>query len=247
MLGLTIILGGNAGAGKDTFGQMLVDRFKALAVPNRLDSYAWTLKQVVHLKYGIPMLTLLGDKTVKESTYRYGKSVRRILQDEGEYARQTCGATVWADRLVERLLHQEERVAIVTDARHPNEEITGMRRRLEGDGRLTLVVRVVNPRVEVTRGHPSEDLIADASNDIFDLVVSNTGSLDDLRRTAVDVANAALLLHQSGKRRITSKLMAYSAGPDGWPYPSKEDADAEGAKVHVRIYTNLKGTIVDDR
>jgi hypothetical protein len=249
MLNTTIVLGGNAGAGKDTFGQFLAERFKALDVSHRLDAYAQTLKEIVHLKYGIPMHILLGDKTVKESTYRYSKSVRRILQDEGEYARQTCGPTVWTDRLFERVSTQQEQVAIICDARHPDEEIIGMKSRLASPGVRFFAIRIVNPRVEVTRGHPSEDLIAAAPDSIFDLLISNDRDLDALRITAHDVADALLTLNQANKTKINRSLVAYSAGADGWPYPRQEDAEAvsNGRRVVSRNFTHLKGTIVSER
>jgi len=246
---IVVVLGGTAGAGKDSLGRFLAERLMQLSASYQLDAYAYALKQIVHLKCGIPLHILNADKVVKESSYFYGKSVRKLLQEEGEYTRQTCGPTVWADRLVDRLLQSSELVTIVTDARHPNEEIVGLRARLQDKSRV-FTVRVVNPRVPVVRGHPSEDLIADAPDSIFDFVILNDGTLDDLKRVATDTIDAMLVLEQAGAKKITSKLIAYSVGGDGWPYSNRDDAETllkdcpPTKQIVAKTFLHLRGSIV---
>lgn len=248
---LVVVLAGTAGAGKDTFAGFLSNRLGRLSISYRRDAYAWALKQIAHLKYGIPLNILNADKVVKESTIFYGKTVRKILQEEGEYARQTCGATVWADRVVDRLNFSTEQVTIITDARHPNEEIIGMRQRLK-DVRY-FALRVVNPRIPVVRGHPSEDLIADAPDSIFDFVIHNESSLDDLQRLANDIVDVMLTLDQTDAKKITRALTAYSVGDDGWPYPRREDAEIlakdcpPNKQIIAKTFMHLKGSIISTR
>lgn len=243
---LLLIVGGNAGAGKDSFGNFMAQRLQALSTSVRLDSYAWALKQIVHLKYGVPLHILNATKEVKESAVYYGKTVRQLLQYEGQRAREECGPTVWADRLLDRVRLQSEQVAIITDARHPPEEIVGMR--TSASPARVVALRVVNPHVPITRGHPSEDLIADASDDIFDFIVTNDGTIGELAVKARDHVDAVLVLDQIGASKVTPKLMAYSVGPDGWPYPSAADAEAVGRggaqAIVERSFTHLCGPIV---
>jgi tRNA A37 threonylcarbamoyladenosine biosynthesis protein TsaE len=254
MVKIVVVLAGCAGAGKDTFAGFLAKRLAHLQIAHRLDAYAWTLKQIAHLKYGIPLNILHADKIVKESTYFYSKSVRKILQEEGEYARQTCGKTVWADRVFDRLKADDHQVVVVTDGRHPNEEIVGMRERIEAlEGTRYFAVRVRNSRVPIIRGHPSEDLIADAPDSIFDLLIENEGNLDDLERVAVDAIDAMLVLDQAKVKKISTKLTSYSVGADGWPYHSREDAETlarncpPGKQIVARNFMHLKGPLVSSR
>jgi len=245
---LVVVLAGAAGHGKDTFAGFIAERLTKLNTSFRLDAYAWALKQIVHLKYGVPLNILHADKAIKESSYFYSKSVRKLCQDEGEYARQTCGPTVWADRVVDRLRASSELVTVITDARHPDEEIVGMRNRL-ADLRY-FAVRIVNSRVPIIRGHPSEDLIADAPNTIFDLVINNEGTKEDLQLQAIDAIDAMLVLDQSREKKITPKVVAYSVGADGWPYSTRADAEVllkdcpPNKQIVARNFTHLKGPLV---
>jgi hypothetical protein len=104
--------------------------------------------------------------------------------------------------------------------------------------------------VPIIRGHPSEDLIADAPDSIFDFLIDNEGSLDDLERCATDTIDAMLTLDQASAKKVSPKLVAYSYGPTGWPYPNREDAETiarscpPGKEIVARTFTNLKGSIV---
>lgn len=250
---LVVVLAGCAGAGKDTFAGFLAKRLKELTIEHRLDAYTWTLKQIVHLKYGIPLNILHADKAVKESTYFYGKSVRKILQEEGEYARQTCGPSIWLDRVFDRLKADDHQVVIVTDARHPDEEVAGISEKVATLGAARcFTIRVRNSRVPIIRGHPSEDKIADAPDSMFDFLVDNEGTLDQLARTASDTVDAMLILDQSKAKKITPKLMCYSVGSVGWPYHTREDAegvskDMPSQQITARNFSHLKGSIIAAR
>lgn len=199
---LVIVIAGCMHAGKDS----LADRIAEALPDSRRDAFAAPLKQCVHLKTGIPMDILLGPPALKNDIKygRYGKTPRLLMQEEGQEARERLGATIWADRLVERAHKAPERCTIVSDGRHPAEEVTGIRDALGGEGTV-LAVRVVRPSEPVRRGHPSEDKIADAPDDLFDVKVVNDGTLDDLAAAAQQVADLAVLRDKTGKKR-----------PEGW-------------------------------
>jgi len=188
-----VVVAGNAGHGKDTFSDLL-----AQEIPGATrDAFAAPLKLCVHFKTGIPLEVLNGPQSVKNSVEHgaYGQTPRRLMRDEGEEARQRIGKTVWMDRLAERFLAGTDSVRIVSDGRHPEEEMLALRARLvasEQNARL-LLVRIVRPSVLVDRSHISESAVADAPDTLFDRIVLNVGSIDELRehakRLAYDLSN----------------------------------------------------------
>jgi len=199
-----VVVAGNAKHGKDTTADVLAE----LLPDARRDAYAAPLKVCVHLKTGIPMDVLNGPQSVKEDPKfgRYGQTPRKLMQDEGQEARDRIGETVWMDRLVERTRAAQERCTIVSDGRHPNEEIVGVRAALGSHG-VVLGVRVVRQSVPVVRGHPSEDKIADAPDSLFDVIIRNDGTLEDLRAMVQQVADLAVLRAKTGGRK---------KAPEGW-------------------------------
>jgi hypothetical protein len=210
---IVIIVSGNAQNGKDTLADMLA----AWMINSKRDAYAAPLKACVHLKTGIPMDILNGPASVKEDVKhgRYGQTPRKLMQDEGQEARDRISRNVWVDRAAERAKAASERVIVISDGRHPTEEISVMREQM-GPENLTMAVRIVRPSEPVTRGHPSEDKIADAPDSLFDVKVINNGTLDDLKAAAQQVADLALLKAKTGKKQ-----------PDGWIVGPFEDAATE--------------------
>lgn len=209
---LMIILAGNAGHGKSTLEEMLkeiIGRWTSV----RSDAYAYTLKKVVHDTLGVPWHVLNAPKDVKESTFvsSWGGeeiTVRQALQDVGEWFRQRFGHLIWANSVKHRAEFAQERVTIVSDARHPKEEIHWMRESCSKFSRV-IVVRIRRSSVPINRGHPSEDFIADESDDSFDLLLENEGSLEQLRVAASEVACACAYLAKVGKKKV-------KRGGDGW-------------------------------
>lgn len=193
---IVVVIGGNAHHGKDTLADMLAERLPRA----RRDSYAAPLKACVYLKTGIPMEILNGPASVKEDTRfgRYGKSPRQLMQEEGEEARQRISTTVWMDRLLDRVSCEPERVTVVSDGRHPQEEFTQLREKLP-KGSHFFGVRIVRPSEPVHRGHPSEDRIADAPDSLFDFVVLNDSDLSVLALKAEQLADAIVLTAKHGK------------------------------------------------
>ena len=255
---IVILIGGCAGHGKDTFAEMLrevLDEWTSV----RLDAYARTLKEVAHTALGIPDHILHADKSIKESTcVRIGMNntditVRKALQDIGEWFRQTFGHLIWASSVRARAETAPERISIITDARHPKQEIHWMKENCDFAQR-TFAVRVRNSRVPVKRGHPSEDLIADEPDTSFEFVIETEGTLEDLRRSASELACAIVFLTKTARKRVKR------AG-DGWgvtnkdgvlvvePLVTEEDAEsvAKGTKknklkVAKLTYQRLQGS-----
>ncbi len=169
---VVVVVSGNMHHGKDTLADLL-----AGMIPNsRRDSFAHSLKLCVSLMTGIPMEILNGPASVKNDARfgRYDMSPRKLMQDVGEWAREGIARTIWRDRTAERCLGASERVTIISDGRHPIEEISGMRDYMaEAGGHRVFAVRVVRPDTPLLLGHPSEDNIAAVSDGVFDFKVVN--------------------------------------------------------------------------
>lgn len=224
---ILLVVCGNMGAGKDT----LADAVHALVPGSERDAFANPLKQCVHLKTGIPMWVLNGPAAVKNDPKHgaYGKTPRKLMQEEGEEARQRIGLTVWMDRLADRFLASHTKLMIVSDGRHPGEEIVALKERI-GSQALVLFVRVRRPGDETWKenNHVSESRIAAMSDDQFDYVVVNDETLDDLKeKKARQLAVSAILRAMTGATFLQQGYQIKS--PEGivdpWPYDLIEDAE----------------------
>jgi len=194
---IVIVVAGCMHHGKDA----LADRIRDAFPDARRDAFAAPLKMCVHLKTGISMDILNGSPEVKNDPKygRYGFTPRKLMQDEGQEARDRIGKTIWMDRLVERAQRAPEQCTVVSDGRHPDEEIGGVRTAMDARDTV-LAIRVVRPSEPVRRGHPSEDKIADAPDAMFDVKVINDGTLDDLTAAAQQIADLAVLRAESGQK-----------------------------------------------
>ena len=253
---IVLLIAGNAGAGKSTFGDMLEEIFKRWC-PTRQDSFAYTLKALAHQTTGAPWHLLNADKEVKESTNfevageDTGVTIRKGLQQIGAWFRDGFSKKIWANSVRLRLQSAEERVTIVTDCRHPAEEIFWLRETCSSFAHV-YVARIRNSRVPVLRGHPSEDLIADEHASSFDFLVDNEGTLEDLQVMANELATAIVTLVKTNKRRVKKS-------GDGWivvgengdlpyePQLTRNDALTLACKlgtadIKQATYTHLKGS-----
>lgn len=207
-----ILIAGNAGHGKDSLGGYLKESFEPWCGV-RQDAFAFTLKAIAHQTMGTPWHILNGDKTVKEGNYFQvagdptKRTIREGLQHIGGWFRDFFDVRIWANSVRLRAKNAGERVTIITDCRHPDEEIHWLRETC--DFATLYFVRIRNPHVPVIRGHPSEDLIADVGDEHFDFIVENDGTLDDLRAAAREVASAVVMLNKTGKKGVKQK-------GDGW-------------------------------
>jgi len=209
---LLILIGGNAGHGKDTLAEMLAAYLDKWAT-TRTDAYAYTLKLVAHETLGIPWHILNANKEVKESTFVTNWSgekitVRQALQDIGEWFRNRFGHKIWANMVRQRAQLAPERITVVTDARHPDEELHWMKEVCD-EFAWVFTVRVRRESVPIKRGHPSEDKIADEPDSSFDFIIENERDFVWLKFAALELACAVVLLCKTGKKKI-------KAEGDGW-------------------------------
>lgn len=175
---------GRARTGKDTAARFLADfGFARYAFADPLREAALGLDPIVDasIRWHDPSnggethletlrlsqaVQLLGWDRAKE-TY---PEVRRTLQRLGTESVRALDETFWVRALAARL-DAEPGPAVVTDVRFPNE--ADLIRSRGG-----LIVRVTRPHAPATLAHSSESAL-DRYDD--DVVLANTGSLDDFR------------------------------------------------------------------
>jgi hypothetical protein len=204
---ILFLIGGNAGHGKDTFADYLKE-VTTFWTGTYSTAYAYGIKKIVHETYGTPWEILNGNKEVKESTFVYmGQqkskvTVRQALQKIGQFHRQTFGATCWAAATLTRCKASGERICIVTDARHPAEEIHWIGDEAASAGFLAVPVKIHRASVPVNADHPSESLILAEPDGSFSFIIENDSTFEDLQRAAEQLACAAVLLQKSGKKKL---------------------------------------------
>jgi len=204
---ILFLIAGNAGHGKDAFADYLKGVVGHWASVYST-AYAYGIKKIVHETYGTPWEILNGNKDVKESSYIYlggqktDVTVRRALQNIGQFHRQTFGPTCWAAATLTRCKASQKRICIVTDARHPAEEIHWIGDEAAAAGFLVVPIRVRRSSVDVNPDHPSESLILAESDASFSFIVENDGSLEDLQKAAEQLACAAVILQKTGKKKL---------------------------------------------
>jgi len=220
---VVVVVCGNLGAGKDT----TADALKELLPDAVRDSYAAPLKMCVHLKTGIPMRILNGTQAEKEDLANgaYSKTPRLLMQEEGEEARQRLGPTVWSDRFCDRFALNQARIAIISDGRHPDQEIVAVRQRVPKDT-LVVAIRVKRPSVPIKRGHPSEDKIADAPDSTFDVNMLNDGTREHYLTVKIpQLADYIYLWALTEKRPQDGWIVRCpSGGRQRWSHAGKTDA-----------------------
>ena len=204
---ILFLIGGCAGHGKDSFADGLKEVTRRWA-KTYSTAYAYGIKKILHETYGTPWEVLNGNKDVKESTYVYmGKeqtkvTVRRALQKIGQFHRETFGPTCWAAATLNRCKQSNKRICIVTDARHPAEEIHWIGKEAAAAGFLVVPLRLWRSSVAVNPDHPSESLILAEPDESFSFIINNDGTLEDLEKAAEQLACAAMILSKTGKKKL---------------------------------------------
>lgn len=183
----TIIVGiaGLAGAGKDTFAEMLIEELKKANVSVGTYAFALPVKHVASYVFGLDdkdVNTQAGKKAV--SKHGYSLTHREILQKVGtESFRDVFNDQIWIDFAKRSMEDREEVFTIITDLRFPNElqfvKDNGISVRIDAKERNNIVVP----------DHPSERFV---QNMPVDIVINNDGSLADLKKLAAEVAEVLL-------------------------------------------------------
>jgi hypothetical protein len=178
---MLIALSGYAGAGKDSFADVLVEDygFKRYAWADTLRLAAQALNPIVGMVGGEEWVRY--NDALEAYGYTEAKikfpEFREVLQKLGtEVGRNLISDNVWVDATLSRIARECDRDddIVFTDTRFPNE--ADAVRQMGGH-----VVRVDRPGVVAVNDHPSETSLDDYD---FDTVVYNTGTLLDLSALA---------------------------------------------------------------
>lgn len=172
----SIVIGmiGKAGSGKDTVADYVVEKYGFTKI-----AFADPLKQAVQVIFDVDD-NYMFDREMRELPLPGWEpwSVRKLLQFVGtELMRNQVDEDIWVKNAASRAKRISK--CIISDVRFPN-EVTDMRKRLEGNANMVFV-RVTRPGHEDAtggiKGHASEAMIDELDADI-DIV--NDGTLEDL-------------------------------------------------------------------
>lgn len=181
--GVVVGIGHQKRQGKDTVGAVLADFVGA-----RTTSFAGALKVVTAaaLTADPPIDPELAARLVAEGVEAVKASdprLRGFLIALGNAVRDVVHPDTWVDVVTGRCMADPDKHWVITDVRYPNEAAAV--RRLGG-----LLVKVERPG-EPVASDPADDALAGFSG--WDLVVTNDGTLEDLRATVVrDLVPAVL-------------------------------------------------------
>jgi hypothetical protein len=168
LIGLT----GYAGVGKDAFADVLVEHgFTKLGFADPMYRMATDLNGYVR--------RVLADCKGDWTEAKKRPAVRGYLQDLGQAGRDHIGPDVWVNALFAKV---EADNVVVTNVRYEN-EAKGI---LDRDG---VIIRIDRQGVGAVNEHSSD---AGLAFPFASLTVHNNGTLEDLRRIALEVTNARL-------------------------------------------------------
>ena len=184
-------ISGKARSGKDTFAEMLqIELNKTTYPPFVAMAFAHELKTRCQAAFDLSYEQLWGDEKELEDK-RYPKpwhdpdvgnwTAREIMQEYGAFYRK-IDPEFWIKNLFKVAEAKEYNNIIITDVRYTNEADYILHK--EG-GYVIRVEREGKDDVHNMQ-HPSEIQLDDYKK--FDFVVHNNGTLDDLRKSAEDVA-----------------------------------------------------------
>lgn len=170
-------ISGKARSGKDTLARHLA------ALGYQQLAFASGVKNVTALLAGEP-LELFHDDVAKEAhSSNLGMTRRRAMQNVGNGLRDAVGPNVWIRPLMAQWEASAQAPTVVSDVRYPNEAEA-----IRAAGGLVIRIERSNAAglVGEAASHVSEAPLPDH---LIDLVVSNNGSIEDLREIARTVVN----------------------------------------------------------
>jgi len=195
---MIIAVAGKARSGKNVFAEFLASElYKRTGEAYVLMAYADELKRMVQREFDLSWDQLWGEeKEVEDKRYRRWTDKdeevywtgREIMQAYGEFHR-SIDWNFWVRKLFLIADEKEYKNIIVTDVRYPN-EVDPI---LERGG---YHIRVNRPASDKIHGltHSSETSL-DAPYKV-DFAISNSGSLDDLKKLAGDIASGLTQLEK---------------------------------------------------
>jgi len=168
---IILLIRGFAGAGKDTFGNLLVKKFGY-----KRFAFADFLKEMVSEKYGVPLNTLHSQAGKEGYSSDGERTWRQVLLDEAaeERARNPdvfatmCAEAIFRDAVREKF--------VITDWRFPN-ELRVIRDRFPSAKVFTILIRRKSQGGVSPVAHPSEYLLLEHSPDY---IIENNGTEADL-------------------------------------------------------------------
>ncbi len=179
----TIIgLHGYAQSGKDTVAGFLKDAgYERLAFADRLRECTYALDPIVEFHDDYVRL----QKVVDAHGWDYAKvncpEIRRLLQVFGtEVGRELIADSIWVDIVLDQMadgLEHPEAKFVITDMRFIN-EVEGLDKFALDMGVSVEFWKVERPGIGPVNTHVSD---AGLANDMFDLIIDNDGSLEDLQ------------------------------------------------------------------
>lgn len=113
----------------------------------------------------------------------YGKH-RELLQWWGTEFRRNVDQDYWVNKVKARLAEEKPEIALITDVRFPNEIAF-----IEEYGET---IKVVRPGITAVNEHVSEKALDHLPDSSWSAVIVNDGSLEDLKRKAVNTFDALL-------------------------------------------------------
>lgn len=207
-----IVIFGRAGHGKDTFANYLVKYLPKESVTTM--SFADPIKDTTCLLLGIPKEVAYGTKAVKESYKVYGKTCRHWFQWFGtEIAKKLISDNIWIDRVEDRIRQSKTRYVMVTDGRFENER-TFLKDKDENIKVINILIHRPDTSINLPNYgyfkylwkflalfsnnikllHASEyevlkmQRLARRGEQIFDIIVKNDTTLEELQQKAFSTA-----------------------------------------------------------
>lgn len=189
---LIIALSGAAGSGKDTIANRLMES-------GAWGKYAFAapLKKGVSAMFNIPMEDLENPITKNVPSYKFGRSIRYMLQTIGtEYGRHLIADDVWiqlAKENIERQLLHVNNIAI-TDCRFENEAdmVHAM------GGYVIRIIRDENPHTAIIASNAISNHASESGFPVekCDFTLYNNRSLQEFEEDAMNTITQITLNHQ---------------------------------------------------
>jgi hypothetical protein len=174
------LIAGAKRSGKDTFGELLQIEFEKIGKRVERHSFASPMKSIISKIFKISEEELEEYKNDTESIwvnnpntgFKILTDFRQVLQTFGSEAMKPIfGDKVWVNLLNDKINKSKADIIIITDFRFPSE--------------YELDVKPYTVKVDRELVNEDSHISENALNDfIFDVIVKNTGTIEDLRDLA---------------------------------------------------------------